>query len=226
MNSLSRILSVAALGAAVVFSSLSVSAQDANGDNNGGGRRNRGGGQGGPGGGGNWDPAQMRQRMMERMREEFDVKDDTEWKLISERIEKVNDARRETAGRGMGMMFGGGGRGGGQGGGGGGRGGFGGEPMPEQDALQKAVESNAPADETTGMKRKRYAWMALASIPLLLALAAIGTVVHAETTGQFLGFLPSGARTTIEQALDVPSAAPGEGTKVEVRLPLPESRST
>ena len=52
MNSLSRILSVAALGAAVVFSSLSVSAQDANGDNHGGGRRNRGGGQGGPGGGG------------------------------------------------------------------------------------------------------------------------------------------------------------------------------
>jgi hypothetical protein len=89
---------------------------------------------------------------MERMREQFGVKDDTEWKLISERIEKVSDARRETAGRGMGMMFGGGGRGGGgqgggPGGGGGGRGGFGGEPMPEQDALQKAVESNAPADE-------------------------------------------------------------------------------
>jgi len=149
MNSLSRTLSVAALGVAVVFSSLSVSAQDAGGEN-GGRRRNRDGGQGGPGGGGNWDPAQMRERMMERMREQFGVKDDTEWKLISERIEKVSDARRETAGRGMGMMFGGGGRGGGgQGGGpgGGGRGGFGGEPMPEQDALQKAVESNAPADE-------------------------------------------------------------------------------
>ncbi len=93
MKSLSRILSVAALGAAVVFSSLSASAQDANGDNNGGGgggRRNRGGGQGGPGGGGpggNFDPAQMRQRMAERMREQFGVKDDTEWKLISERIE-------------------------------------------------------------------------------------------------------------------------------------------
>jgi hypothetical protein len=160
MNSLSRTLSVAALGAAVVFSSLSVSAQDANGDNNGGGRRNRGGGQGGPGGGGNWDPAQMRQRMMERMREQFDVKDDTEWKLISERIEKVNDARRETAGRGMGMMFGGGGRGGG-GQGGGGRGGMGGEPMPEQDALQKAVESNAPADEIkTKMAKYRDAMKA------------------------------------------------------------------
>lgn len=147
MKSLSRILSVAALGAAVVLSSLSASAQDANGDNGGGGRRNRGGGQGGgPGGGGNWDPAQMRQRMEERMREQFAVKDDAEWKLISERIEKVSAVRREMGGRG-GMMMMMGGRGGGPGGQGGGRGGAGGEVNPEQDALQKAIESNAPADE-------------------------------------------------------------------------------
>ncbi len=149
MKSLSRILSVAALGAAVVLTSLTASAQDADGDN-GGGRRNRGGGQGGqgggPGGGGNWDPAQMRQRMAERMREQFAVKDDAEWKLISERIEKVSDVRREMGGRaGMMMMMGG--RGGGPGGAGGGRGGAGGEVNPEQDALQKAIESNAPADE-------------------------------------------------------------------------------
>ena len=38
---------------------------------------------------GNFDPQQMRQRMTERMREQFDVKDDTEWKAISERIDKV-----------------------------------------------------------------------------------------------------------------------------------------
>jgi len=149
MKSLSRILSVAALGAAVVLTSLTASAQDADGDN-GGGRRNRGGGQGGqgggPGGGGNWDPAQMRQRMAERMREQFAVKDDAEWKLISERIEKVSDVRREMGGRaGMMMMMGG--RGGGPGGAGGGRGGAGGEVNPEQDAFQKAIESNAPADE-------------------------------------------------------------------------------
>lgn len=150
MKSLSRILSVAALGAAVVFSSLSASAQDANGDNNGGGgggRRNRGGGQGGPGGGGpggNFDPAQMRQRMAERMREQFGVKDDAEWKLISDRIEKVSDARREMGGRGgMGMMWGG--RGGGPGGQGGSGGG--GQVNPEQEALQKAIEANAPAEE-------------------------------------------------------------------------------
>ena len=148
MKSLSRIVSVAALGAAVIFSSLSASAQDTNGDNGGGGRRNRGGGGqgGGPGGGGNWDPAQMRQRMAERMREQFDVKDDAEWKLISERIEKVSDVRREMGGRaGMMMMMGA--RGGGPGGPGGGRGGAGGDVNPEQDALQKAIESNAPADE-------------------------------------------------------------------------------
>jgi hypothetical protein len=189
MNSLSRILSVAALGAAVVFSSLSVSAQDANGDNNGGGRRNRGGGQGGPGGGGNWDPAQMRQRMMDRMREQFGVKDDTEWKLISERIEKVSDARRETAGRGMGMMFGGGGRGGGQGGGG--RGGFGGEPIPEQDALQKAVESNAPADEIKTKLAKYREAMKAKEAKLVKAQDELKQVlsVKQEATAVLMGLL-------------------------------------
>lgn len=148
MKSLSRILSTAVLGLIV---SAHLFAQDGNGggDNNnggGGGRRNRGGQGGGPGGpggpgGGNWDPAQMRQRMMERMREQFAVKDDAEWKLISERIEKVNDARRESMMRGMGMMFGGGRGGRGPGGQGGG------EAMPEQEALQKAIEANASSDE-------------------------------------------------------------------------------
>jgi hypothetical protein len=49
---------------------------------------------------GSFDPAQMRQRAMERMREQFDVKDDTEWKAISERIEKVMQARRTMGGAG------------------------------------------------------------------------------------------------------------------------------
>lgn len=144
MKFLPRILSAAVLGLVV---SAHLLAQDGNGggdnNNNGGGRRNRGGQGGGPGGpgGGNWDPAQMRQRMMERMREQFAVKDDAEWKLISERIEKVNDARRESMMRGMGMMFGGGRGGRGPGGQGGG------EAMPEQEALVKAIEANASSDE-------------------------------------------------------------------------------
>src|SRR5262245_27737110 len=70
---------------------------------------------------GNFDPEQMRQRMMERMREQFDVKDDAEWKLIEERITKVMEAQRATRSfAGMGGF--GGRRGGGPGGPGGGEG--------------------------------------------------------------------------------------------------------
>lgn len=84
--------------------------------------------------------------MMERYKEQFGIKDDAEWKIVETRIEKVNEARREIGFRGMG--FGGfGGRGGPGGGGGGGRRGFGGEPSPDAEALQKAIESNASGDE-------------------------------------------------------------------------------
>jgi hypothetical protein len=48
--------------------------------------------QGPPQGG--FDPQQMRQRMMQRVREQFEVSDDSEWKIISERLTKVMDARR------------------------------------------------------------------------------------------------------------------------------------
>src|SRR5687767_4460433 len=65
---------------------------------------------------GNFDPAEMRQRILERAREQLEVKSDDEWKIISERVEKVMTARRDAAGLGgMAAMFG---RGGGGGGGG------------------------------------------------------------------------------------------------------------
>ncbi len=51
---------------------------------------------------GNFDPAQMRQRMLDRMRQQFDVKDDAEWKAISERIEKIMQARRNVGSDGSG----------------------------------------------------------------------------------------------------------------------------
>src|SRR5437867_4470733 len=106
---------------------------------------------------GNFDPEQMRQRMMERYKEQLEVKDDDEWKLISERIEKVTTARREVGmGGGMGgFAFGragrpGGGAGGpgdGGAGGPGGRRGFTAELSPEAEALQKAIEAKAPSEE-------------------------------------------------------------------------------
>jgi len=97
---------------------------------------------------GNFDPEQMRQRMMERYREDLEVKSDDEWKLIEARITKVTDARREIGFGGM--RFGGGRRGGDNNGGGdqGGRRSFGGgTPSPEVESLQKAIEAKAPADE-------------------------------------------------------------------------------
>jgi hypothetical protein len=125
---------------------------------------------------GNFDPEQFRQRAMERYREQLEVKNDDEWKVISTQIDKVMEARREVGfgfggpgGFGRGGRGGGGGGAGGGGAGGGGAGGggaggggggtstdngggdrrsrFGGEPSPEADALQKALEAKAPAEE-------------------------------------------------------------------------------
>jgi hypothetical protein len=138
MNSILKTGLMAIVASAVFLSPASLLAQGQ------GGGQPPGGGQGrGQRGGGNFDPAQMQQRMMENMRERLGVKDDAEWKLISERIQKVMDVRRETAFGGMR----GGMRGQGGGGPGGGGGGFGGASSPEADALAKAVEAKASKEE-------------------------------------------------------------------------------
>ncbi len=91
-------------------------------------------GRGGRGGGG-FDPAQFQQRMMERYKEQLEIKDDAEWKAIQPLVQKVMDARMAT----MRGFFGR-------------RGGPGGGPPSDQgdrpsntegDALQKAVDSKA-----------------------------------------------------------------------------------
>ncbi len=112
--------------------------------------------EGGPGGPGGFDPEQMRIRMMERYREALEITKDDEWKVIEPRIQKVSDARRAMGGPGGFGGFGRGGRRGGGsgndaggGGGGGGRrgGGFFGEPNPDAEALQKALEAKASSEE-------------------------------------------------------------------------------
>ena len=75
--------------------------------------------QRGPGDGGEDRMARFQQMMMERMRERFEVKDDEEWKLISQRMTKVFKLRRSgRGGFGGGRSFGPprGGRDGGRGG--------------------------------------------------------------------------------------------------------------
>lgn len=124
-----------------------------------------GGGQGGPGGrgnrqggfgGGNFDPAQMQQRMMERFKETLEITDDNEWKAIEPLVQKVNDARMAAqSGMGRGMMGMGGRNRGGDNADQGNqrRGGFG-QPNPDAEALQKAIDAKASGAELKAALQK------------------------------------------------------------------------
>ena len=97
----------------------------------------------------NFDPAQMQQRMLDRMKETLGVTKDDEWKVISERLGKVMTARRESA-----VGFGFGGRRGGQGGGPGGAGGAA-AANPAVADLEKAIESGSANDIKTKLAALR-----------------------------------------------------------------------
>ena len=89
--------------------------------------------------------------MMDRLKEELEVTDDSEWKAMEPMVQAVMDARMATmSGMGRGM-FGGQRRRGGDGGGNNGdqprRGPFGQQSSPEADALQKAIDAKAPKAE-------------------------------------------------------------------------------
>jgi hypothetical protein len=140
MTKLNRWLAMAGIAAATCLTASTLVAQD----NQPGDRQGRGG-RGGGGFGG--DPSEFQARMMENIRGQLKVTDDTEWKLIEGRVQKVMDARREVGvGGNMGRMFR---RPGGEGDDQGrrrGPGGFG-QPNPEQEALDKAIDSKASKDE-------------------------------------------------------------------------------
>jgi hypothetical protein len=105
----------------------------------------------------NFNREEARQRMMDGYRTSLEVKSEEDWKKIEPLITKVLDARR--AGGGFGFGGGGFGGGGGRRGGGGGDnadqgnrnrgggGGGGGQQSPEREALQKAIDDKAPAEE-------------------------------------------------------------------------------
>lgn len=111
---------------------------------------NGGGNGGGFGGGrGNFDPAQFQQRIMDNIKDQLGYTNDTDWNAVQPLIQKVMDARRDVGnGMGMRMMFGRnrGNRGGNDNGNNDRRRGgmFGGTPSPEAEALQQAIDSNAP----------------------------------------------------------------------------------
>ncbi len=143
MNRMTQMLAIAGVACVASFGSNKAFAQQ----DNGGGRRG-------------FDPARIQefqQRRMERLKEDLEVKDD-EWNALQPLIQKVMDAQRAVFADRMGGFRGGRGGGGGgaaadtNGGGDNGgrrRGGFGGfgEPSPEAEALQKAIDSKASNSE-------------------------------------------------------------------------------
>src|SRR5688572_12627482 len=92
-------------------------------------------------------PEDMQARMMTSMRERFEVPDDEEWKIISERLGKVMELRRNSAGGGFGAIGAFAGRGQPTGGDNnrGGRGRPGGSP--DVAALQSAIRDKLPDAE-------------------------------------------------------------------------------
>ena len=144
---------------------------------------------------GNFDPEQMRQRMMERAREQLGVTNDDEWKIVSERLEKVMTARRDANagafggfGRGGGPggrrggdnANGGGGNGGNGGNGGGRRGGFFGEEPQEAKDLRAAIEAKAPADEIKAKLDKYRAYKKAKEADLAKAQDKLKEVLNAR----------------------------------------------
>jgi len=132
---MNQILTICGIATALFLSAGSISAQ------------NDAGGGGGGGGRGNFDPAQMQERIMTNVREQLGFTNDTEWNAIQPMVQKVLDARRDAGGGNMGRLFGRGNRGGNNANANnnsGRRGGFGGTPSPEAEALQKAIDDNAP----------------------------------------------------------------------------------
>ena len=148
-----RVFGVLASALLISISSSAMMAQSTDADDAAKRRRSTGADDGRRGG----SPEDMQARMLSSLRERFEITDDEEWKIVSERLGKVMELRRNTAGGGFGgFAFGGRGP---QGGGdtnrggdsnrGGDRGGRGTRSggNPELAALQSAIRDKLPEAE-------------------------------------------------------------------------------
>jgi len=134
MTNLKQLFFVAGVTLALAFSTVRVAAQGPGGP----------GGFGGGGGGmAGFDSSQMYQMIVDAQRDNLSVTNDDDWKAISPKLLKVVQLQMQARTAGIGNMFGG--MRGGAGGGARRAGGmFGGAPDPADDALQAALDNNAP----------------------------------------------------------------------------------
>jgi len=173
-----------AVAATLCLSAGTVMAQNGGG----GGGGNGGGGFGGGGGGGgrgNFDPAQFQQRMMDRIRTQLNFTNDTDWAAVQPLVQKVFDARMALGTPGGRGMFGGGRRGGG--GGGGGQ-----NASVEQQALQQAIDDDAPAAQIKDALDKYEASQKVKQAALTAAQEALRGVLTPKQEAQatLAGLLP------------------------------------
>jgi hypothetical protein len=184
---LNRMITLCAVAAMLASGTSRLFAQD-NGNGNGGPGDDQGVGQRrNRQGGGNFDPAQFQQRMMDRVQEELGFTNDTEWDAVKPLVQKVMDARREVGFGGMGRMFGGPRNRGGNPGDQGNnrpRGGLFGQPSPEQDALQKAIDDNAPAAQIKDLLAKYKAAQKVKQASLEAAQDALKAVLTSKQEAQ------------------------------------------
>jgi hypothetical protein len=191
---LNRMITLCAMASALALSVGDIFAQN-NGGNNGnngnngaqggGQRRNRQQGQPGQGGqGGQFDPAAFQQQMVDRTRDPLGFTNDTDWSAVEPLVQKVIAAQFDArAGQGRGM-FGGRNRGGQGGGPGGQQPGRAGQTNPEADALQKALDDNAPASQIKDLLAKYKAVQKAKQAKLEAAQADLKKVLTTKQEAQ------------------------------------------
>jgi len=99
----------------------------------------------------------MQQRLMDSLQQELGFTNDTDWAAVKPLVQKVLDATRDTGNANpMRAIFRNRNRGNNQGGGGGNQrgGGFFGQSSPDQQALQQAIDDNAPAGQIKDLLTK------------------------------------------------------------------------
>jgi hypothetical protein len=180
---INQLLALCGIAAALFLGAGNVSAQNDNGGGNGGGGDNGGGFRRG-----NFDPAQMQQRMMERIQDQLGMTNDTDWSAVQPLVQKVLDAQRDVRGPGLGRMFRPRNNNGNQQQG---RNNFFGQPSPEADALQKAIDDNAPADQVKDLLAKYQASQKAKQAKLTTAQNDLRAVlsVKQEAQATLLGLL-------------------------------------
>ena len=173
---LNRIITLCAVAATLAISATSLLAQDtgSTNDNNGAQRRQRA----------NFDPAQMQQRILERVQQQLGFTNDTEWDAVKPLVQKVVNAQLDARGNGMRALFGGRNRGGDQGGNNNRGGGIFGQASPEQEALQKAIDDNAPAAQVKDLLAKYKASQQAKQAKLEAAQDALKAVLSTKQEAQ------------------------------------------